>query len=750
MAIIQKNSARLEFDSVALLQAESKPSFVDGQIVYIKGITASNDDGHGNFRYDSSSSATDDGATIINPIGIGNGRFLRVFGDVISVKDFGAVGDGSTNDNAALLLWIAEIQSSLKVGVIPAGTFIFTDLDITAPCRIEGMGGTLKLKSNTTDQSASTAYYPIKVASDNVSISNVNFNGNGTNNRPVTPISPWVADIITLIGDNIQFSNNYLYDAPDSGVMFAQCQNSNISHNRIDDIPDAGIYCNDSTGSLTANNNIVSSNNISRCKFAGIGIKRHLENILVSGNTIYDCGNGITCEDFGSGNDPDRFVVSNNIIRYIGYSYMSDALVAGQGLSVQECENATYIGNSIYDCMDLGINVSGAQRSTFIGNTYTGVPKVLFGAHDGSANAAILTDTSQAWPVNYFIGDTITNTTDGSTATITANTATTITGTLSGAPTGSITAFADAGGGEVTVTSAGHSVVNGNVVTITGTTSYNGTFVASAVTTNTFDITDTWVANDATGTFAGDNDWDVGDAFTINTAAYGIQVGPRNSHGTTDCSFIGNRVYQAEMDAIRIIGGTGDNTGNRFLGNFLNSAGASGIQLSSTSKNNEFSDNTFDSDLGFDINQNVTSGTVVANMWGNNRAVNGTINGLLDASTGCWNHQYGNGNKVTASTGRPTAGTWKAGDISYENAEATGDPFMYRCQLAGTPGTWTTAAFTQTGARHFPDASASANPFTSGGFTPHYTGELVYNSTTKTCWMATGETATALNWQKLN
>ena len=102
MALIQKNSARLEFDSVALLQAESKPSFVDGQIVYIKGITASNDDGHGNFRYDSSSSATDDGATIINPIGIGNGRFLRIFGKTVSVKDFGATGNGSTNDTVAV------------------------------------------------------------------------------------------------------------------------------------------------------------------------------------------------------------------------------------------------------------------------------------------------------------------------------------------------------------------------------------------------------------------------------------------------------------------------------------------------------------------------------------------------------------------------------------------------------------------------------------------------------------------------
>ena len=66
---------------------------------------------------------------------------------------------------------------------------------------------------------------------------------------------------------------------------------------------------------------------------------------------------------------------------------------------------------------------------------------------------------------------------------------------------GSITAFADAGAGMVTVTSSAHGLVEGDSVTISGTTSYNGTFTISNVATNTFDIRDTWVADDATGTW---------------------------------------------------------------------------------------------------------------------------------------------------------------------------------------------------------------------------------------------------------
>ena len=63
-----------------------------------------------------------------------------------------------------------------------------------------------------------------------------------------------------------------------------------------------------------------------------------------------------------------------------------------------------------------------------------------------------------------------------------------------------IVSFADAGGGQVTVTSSNHGIPNGNFVDITGTTNYNGNFAISNATTNTFEITDTFVINDATGT----------------------------------------------------------------------------------------------------------------------------------------------------------------------------------------------------------------------------------------------------------
>lgn len=66
---------------------------------------------------------------------------------------------------------------------------------------------------------------------------------------------------------------------------------------------------------------------------------------------------------------------------------------------------------------------------------------------------------------------------------------------------GSISAFADGGGGTVTVTSANHGLITGAKIVISGTTNYNGTFTISTVTQNTFKITDTWVSDDAAGSF---------------------------------------------------------------------------------------------------------------------------------------------------------------------------------------------------------------------------------------------------------
>ena len=66
-----------------------------------------------------------------------------------------------------------------------------------------------------------------------------------------------------------------------------------------------------------------------------------------------------------------------------------------------------------------------------------------------------------------------------------------------------ITAFANSAGSPgvlTTVTSAGHTFEDDEIITVAGTTSYNGTFRVQNETTNTYEIAVVFVADDATGT----------------------------------------------------------------------------------------------------------------------------------------------------------------------------------------------------------------------------------------------------------
>lgn len=72
---------------------------------------------------------------------------------------------------------------------------------------------------------------------------------------------------------------------------------------------------------------------------------------------------------------------------------------------------------------------------------------------------------------------------------------------------GIITAFADAGGGQVTVTSAGHGLANGAVVWIAQSTNYLNKYTISNVATDTFEITETYVAETPLSGTAWETGW---------------------------------------------------------------------------------------------------------------------------------------------------------------------------------------------------------------------------------------------------
>jgi hypothetical protein len=95
---------------------------VDGQTAFVKDLGA--------FRFDAASTTTANGTHVIAP-GVGTGRWLataagKALLPYLNVRDYGATGDGTTDDYAAVaaaLTAAASLTSSSATVFFPAGTY---------------------------------------------------------------------------------------------------------------------------------------------------------------------------------------------------------------------------------------------------------------------------------------------------------------------------------------------------------------------------------------------------------------------------------------------------------------------------------------------------------------------------------------------------------------------------------------------------------------------------------------------------
>lgn len=77
----------------------------------------------------------------LNETGSINRTVKEKLGDVVSVKDFGAVGDGVTDDTVAIQNFVNSIKGSGRKGYIPTGRYVLTSrITIDESCEIYGDG----------------------------------------------------------------------------------------------------------------------------------------------------------------------------------------------------------------------------------------------------------------------------------------------------------------------------------------------------------------------------------------------------------------------------------------------------------------------------------------------------------------------------------------------------------------------------------------------------------------------------------
>jgi hypothetical protein len=314
--------------------------------------------------------------------------FSMIDGPFINVKDYGAIGDGTTNDTTAVLAAIAA--SSGKVIIFPAGTYLVNNNTLNP---ISNSAWMITPSATITNVTTAAVYVLINIDG----ISNFTIYGGGTIqgyvvNNPVANaivinISNSAPSVNTknIIIDNINFINSngeciYIGSGGGPGVG---CQNITVNNCKIKGARRNGIAISAANFVTITNNEISDTFNPDHTEICSgidveplagqLAINLYIANNYIHGN--YGCGISLYGNVGGSANAEVIVNVS------IDNNFFDDNVKAGRDISqtyVASLEATTTAKLSITNNELTNLNRRGGifvdlnRESTVIGNSLTG------------------------------------------------------------------------------------------------------------------------------------------------------------------------------------------------------------------------------------------------------------------------------------------------------------------------------------------------------------------------------------------
>lgn len=140
----------------------------------------------------------------------------------VSVKAYGAVGNGVTDDTLAVNLAIASETANGKSVFFPAGTYLVTQIDVLPKMNIMGESPVttiIKLKSGTNPAEGSAALvWSSSYDMDDACIQNMRFDGNKAGNT--------IGNVICLYGNRTVINNVVVVNAASNGIITNHNPNS--------------------------------------------------------------------------------------------------------------------------------------------------------------------------------------------------------------------------------------------------------------------------------------------------------------------------------------------------------------------------------------------------------------------------------------------------------------------------------------------------------------------------------------------
>jgi hypothetical protein len=318
------------------------------------------------------SSLDTDFTTVYNAVnGIGNGTVslanVSLSGLWVNVKsDFGATGDGTTDDSTAIQNAInaaANKRLYFPPGTYNCGTASFS---ITSPIEIMGIGGPVSCKLLRSSNAVSTSlFYASGVTG--VIIRDICFNYTNV----ATVVNANHAAIQTYNCNNVLVENVWVTGLWYVGIEINLCTKVIVNKCSVRGVYNRAIYAYQGCKDIIFSNNQIdgavvggSTKTTTYCiqiNPAGTGT---INNIVVSGNTIRNgTYHGISAAEYTYG-----LTICNNSISNIG-SYYGILIERANGTNGQQ---AAIIGNTISDCGSYGVYLSESFYVSCMGNILSG------------------------------------------------------------------------------------------------------------------------------------------------------------------------------------------------------------------------------------------------------------------------------------------------------------------------------------------------------------------------------------------
>lgn len=422
-----------------------------------------------------------------------------------NVRDFGAIGDGTTDDTAA-------IQSALDSGTsrvfIPAGSYKITTL-LSVPSDIEVCGeGT----ASSIVLGADTVALELNGTS-NIHLRDFAIDGQRATYTSNSNNAIFIEWRVTA-GSSVRIESVYVHDVAGAGIIGLAAVGTPssevyIENCRVENTGTHGIILQDYISDVVIRRNTVKASGLGFADRPAITASRYGKNVIVSDNICVGSVSALGTSVHGISIDrtENATCVGNIISDQIGY-----------GIEIGGVTNGTFQGNSINACSRAAIGLSGSETLTLrnvnvsvVGNvcnanTTQGIYTFMTSGtgvyfHESiviSSNTVNGTTTSSGIEIGFVNRLTVSNNSvyDSFLSGVYVDNCKEINITGNNLINNNCTAIKNVSsitlvGTTATVTSNAHGYSNGDVITIWGATpvNYNGSAAISNVTANTFDYT---------------------------------------------------------------------------------------------------------------------------------------------------------------------------------------------------------------------------------------------------------------------